>query len=147
LNRVLVAVGLATISCSMACAPLEQTDDAPAQPAAEATADPAKLLTSRPSTVITQVRISSILQVQDGCLVIGSTELHTVVWPAGTILSPDRRAVIIPGAPRPVAIGERLLASGGLIALSSPPMGMQAVALAHGCPGTLASVDLVEFEE
>jgi hypothetical protein len=127
---------------------MQQEVDAPAQSVTDVvTADPAKLLTSPPGSAILQARISSVLRVENGCLVIGTTEPHTVLWPAGTVLSRDRSAVIVPGARRPVVIGERLLASGGQVPLASPPVGAQAAAVAHGCPGALAAIGEILFEE
>jgi hypothetical protein len=132
----------------MSCAPVREQNDWPGPPAVEvATADPAKLLTSRLGVAILQARISSVLRVENGCLVLGSSEARTVFWPAGTTLSSDGRAVIVPGAPRPIAIGERLLASGGTIPLTSPPTSGQAAAVANGCPGTLVVISQLVFEE
>jgi hypothetical protein len=107
---------------------------------ASATADPAKLLVSPSGALVLQARISAILRVKDGCLVIGAREDQTVVWPAGTILSPDRRAVVVGGSGKVVQIGARFEASGGQVPLDSPPSPLQSAAISHGCPGSLAAV-------
>jgi hypothetical protein len=133
---------------SAGCAPLQREDpmgDVGITTLANEAADPAKLLTARPGAAILEARISAILGLQNACLVVGTAEPRTVMWPAGTILAPDRRAVIVPGAPKPIAVGDRLLASGGTITLESPPVGVHATASTNGCPGTLVVIsELIE---
>ena len=144
----ILAVTLAIAGLAPACS-VESGRDGISKEVARsgAYADPAKLFTSPSGAAILQARISSVLEVESGCLVIGSATRYTLLWPAGTILSADRSSVIVPGARRPIAIGDRLLASGGEIPLNSPPSPAQSTALRQGCPGDLMAVGEVFIEE
>ncbi|HEX6376036.1 MAG TPA: hypothetical protein VFZ91_09985 [Allosphingosinicella sp.] len=136
-----VALGLATSACTTSSSTTpEETGMAVAREDALAVADPAKLLVSPPGVLVLQARISAILRVKDGCLVIGAREDQTVVWPAGTVLSLDRRAVVVGGSGKVVPIGSRFAASGGQVPLDSPPSALLSAAISHGCPGSLAAV-------
>ena len=147
-RRGVMAGHLAMMACLMSCtSAAEQSDLLGQVETTTSLADPTKLLTARPGAAILQARISAVLGVQNGCLVVGAAEPRTVMWPAGTILAPDRRAVIVPGARHPIVIGDRILASGGTITLESPPVGAHATALSNGCPGTLVVISELIVEE
>jgi hypothetical protein len=141
--RICLAASMVTV----ACAPSVRQQDFPPPSARVDIADPAKLLTSQPGAAILDARISSLLRVRNGCLVVGDGEARTVLWPAGTRLALDRRAVIVPGAARPLAIGERFVAAGGTVPLASPPAPLQDQALRNGCPGTLVAIGQIISEE
>lgn len=142
---IIIAAGFALVACtSSSVPPQESSDMSQSDERQTSAADPKKLLTSPAGAIVMQARISAILREKNGCLVIGSTDDQTVVWPAGTTLSADRRAVVVGGSGKIVPIGTRFVASGGQVPLESPPSGLQAIAIGQGCPGALAAVGGVQ---